>query len=79
MKQTSYNIHFYIGIEVTSFDFQQFYPIGPNSPSPIAHPNLPSTHLLSNGFPENFHFPKMSSNVKDYPPPAPLAEQLLTQ
>ena len=45
----------------------------------LAHPNLPSTHLLSNVFPENFHFPKMSSNVKDYPPPAPLAEQLLTQ
>ena len=27
MKQTSYNIHFYIGIEVTSFDFQQFFPL----------------------------------------------------
>ena len=33
-KQTSFKIQFYIGIQVTSFDFQQFYPFGPNSTSP---------------------------------------------
>ena len=36
-KQTSFEIQFYIGIEVTSFDFQQFYLFGPNSPSPSVH------------------------------------------
>ena len=36
-KQTSFKIQFYIRMEVTSFDFQQFYPFGPNSTSPIGH------------------------------------------
>ena len=36
-KQTSFKIQFYIGIKVTSFDFQKFYNFGPNSPSPNVH------------------------------------------
>ena len=37
IKQTSFKIQFYIGIKVTSFDFQQFYHFGPNSSNPIMH------------------------------------------
>ena len=35
-KQTSFKIQFYTGIEVTSFELQQFYPFGPSLPSPNA-------------------------------------------
>ena len=37
-KQTSFKIQFYIGIHVTSFDFQQFYLFEPISPSPSGDP-----------------------------------------